>query len=62
VLATPTLLRLRPEPVKRILGDLTDRHDLALALDLPADRFPPMPPEHRLADSPFPFAREDHQS
>lgn len=59
VLATPTLLRLRPEPVKRVLGDLTDRHHLALALDLPAEPFPPRPPDDPPAPGTLPFTRED---
>ena len=34
VLATPTLIRHAPEPIKRIIGDLSDLEALALALDL----------------------------
>ncbi len=34
VIATPTLIRHTPEPIKRIIGDLSDLEALALALDL----------------------------
>ena len=34
VLATPTLIRHAPEPIKRIIGDLSDLAALAVALDL----------------------------
>ena len=34
VIATPTLIRHAPVPVKRIIGDLNDLAALALALDL----------------------------
>ena len=34
VIATPTLIRHAPEPIKRIIGDLSDLEALALALDL----------------------------
>jgi circadian clock protein KaiB len=34
VLVTPTLVRLSPPPVKTIVGDLSDRDTVLLALDL----------------------------
>jgi circadian clock protein KaiB len=34
-LATPTLIRLLPEPVRRIIGDLGDRRQLRIGLGLP---------------------------
>lgn len=35
VVATPTLIRTQPEPVRRVIGDLSDLHELAAVLDLP---------------------------
>jgi circadian clock protein KaiB len=35
VVATPTLLRLVPAPERRIIGDLSDREQTLIALDLP---------------------------
>lgn len=34
IIATPTLLRLRPEPVLRVIGDLSDREALLAGLEL----------------------------
>jgi len=34
ILATPTLMRLSPEPVKRIMGDLSDLETVKLMLEL----------------------------
>ena len=34
VLATPTLIRRMPAPVRRIIGDLSDRKRVLLSLDL----------------------------
>jgi circadian clock protein KaiB len=34
ILATPTLIRVRPEPARRIIGDLSDTQRVMLALDL----------------------------
>ena len=36
VVATPTLLRLLPAPERRITGDLSDREQMLIALDLPS--------------------------
>jgi len=36
VLATPTLVRDLPPPVRRVIGDLSDRHQVLLGLDLQA--------------------------
>ena len=35
ILAIPTLVRLRPEPVRRVIGDLSDSHRVIVGLDLP---------------------------
>ncbi len=34
ILATPTLVRQLPEPVRKIIGDLSDRDKVLLGLDL----------------------------
>ena len=34
ILATPTLSRVLPPPVKRIIGDLSDREKVLLGLDI----------------------------
>ncbi len=34
VLATPTLLRLEPKPIRRIVGDLSDRARVMQALEI----------------------------
>ena len=34
ILATPTLIRELPPPVRRIIGDLSDREQVLLGLDL----------------------------
>lgn len=34
ILATPTVVRVLPEPVRRIIGDLSDREKVLLGLDL----------------------------
>jgi circadian clock protein KaiB len=36
ILATPTLSRVLPEPVRRIIGDLSDREKVLVGLDLAA--------------------------
>ncbi len=35
VLATPTLIKLAPSPVRRVVGDLSDPSRFRVALDLP---------------------------
>ena len=35
VIATPTLIRYQPEPLRRIVGDMTDTHRLRYGLGLP---------------------------
>jgi circadian clock protein KaiB len=35
IIATPTLIRVAPEPVRRIIGDLSDGDRVAFGLDLP---------------------------
>lgn len=34
IIAIPTLVRLKPKPVRRVLGDLSDRPRVLLGLDL----------------------------
>jgi circadian clock protein KaiB len=34
ILATPTLVRRLPEPVRKIIGDLSDREKVLLGLDI----------------------------
>lgn len=36
IIATPTLLKRLPLPVRRLIGDMTDEERLLLGLDLPA--------------------------
>ena len=40
ILATPTVIRLRPLPRRRVVGDLSDHGAAALALDLPIPQIP----------------------
>ena len=37
IVATPTLIKELPPPLRRIIGDLTDREQVLLGLDLTAD-------------------------
>ncbi|MBX3082731.1 MAG: circadian clock protein KaiB [Anaerolineae bacterium] len=39
ILATPTLIKVLPQPLRRIIGDLSDREKVLLGLDL--HPFPP---------------------
>jgi len=42
ILATPTVIKELPPPIRRIIGDLSDRERVLLGLDLkPAARKPP---------------------
>jgi circadian clock protein KaiB len=34
ILATPTLVKLAPEPIRKIIGDLSNREKVLLSLDL----------------------------
>ncbi len=34
ILATPTLIRIRPKPLRRIIGDLSETQKVMFALDL----------------------------
>jgi len=34
ILATPTVIRLLPDPIKKIIGDLSDKEKVLLGLDL----------------------------
>jgi circadian clock protein KaiB len=44
ILAIPTLVRRLPEPVRKIIGDLSDTERVLVGLDL---RSPPPPPSDR---------------
>lgn len=44
IMATPTLVRVMPLPVRRLVGDLSDAARLRDALDLPGSE-PDRPPE-----------------
>lgn len=35
IIATPTLIKLAPEPQRKLIGDLSNRDKLLLALDIP---------------------------
>jgi len=37
ILATPTLIKISPQPVRRIIGDLSDREKVLSGLDLTAE-------------------------
>ena len=37
ILATPTLIKISPEPARRIIGDLSDKEKVLLGLDLFAE-------------------------
>lgn len=37
ILATPTLVKLEPEPVRRVIGDLSDAGSVLAALDIVSD-------------------------
>jgi len=34
IVATPTLVKEQPEPLRRVIGDLSDRDEVLIALDL----------------------------
>ena len=36
VVAAPTLVKLAPEPLRRIIGDLSEEHRVLRALDIPS--------------------------
>jgi circadian clock protein KaiB len=38
ILAAPTLIKLEPHPVRRIIGDLSDTERVLRGLDLPANK------------------------
>ena len=43
IVAVPTLVRLSPQPLRRIVGDLTRRDQVLRALDLPLPNAEPPP-------------------
>ena len=40
IVATPTLVRYQPAPLRRIIGDMTDTRRLCLGLGLPCEESP----------------------
>ena len=44
VLATPTLIKQLPPPLRRVIGDLSDRDKVLFGLEVRADRGPPQHP------------------
>jgi circadian clock protein KaiB len=40
ILATPTLVRRTPKPIRKIIGDLSDRERVLLSLDLQPNTYP----------------------
>ncbi|MBK1650065.1 circadian clock KaiB family protein [Rhabdochromatium marinum] len=45
IIATPTLIRALPPPLRRVIGDLSDREQVLLGLDLRHVEQLPPPPE-----------------
>jgi circadian clock protein KaiB len=43
VLATPTLIKRLPPPLRRIIGDLSDQEKVLLGLELRRETLPPRP-------------------
>ncbi len=41
ILAVPTLVRRRPEPIRKVVGDLSDTDRLVAGLRLPSERTSP---------------------
>jgi circadian clock protein KaiB len=41
VLATPTLIKRLPPPLRRVIGDLSDKHKVLLGLEVRPDRGSP---------------------
>ncbi len=44
IVATPTLIKRLPPPLRRIIGDLSDREQVLIGLDLKRSQLPPTPP------------------
>ena len=51
ILATPTLSKILPPPVRRIIGDLSDRERVLIGLDLLYDELSDSPLGSSLMDS-----------
>jgi circadian clock protein KaiB len=45
VLATPTLIKRLPPPLRRVIGDLSDKHKVLLGLEVRPDPSAPQPGE-----------------
>ena len=41
ILATPTLIKRLPPPLRRVIGDLSDKHKVLLGLEVRPDLAPP---------------------
>lgn len=52
ILATPTLIKDLPEPVRRIIGDLSDRERVFVGLDLVMPRPPGTPSRSARGEAP----------
>jgi len=54
ILATPTLIKRLPPPLRRVIGDLSDKHKVLLGLDVRPDptdtRLPPTSPARGAQD------------
>lgn len=35
IVAVPTTARIRPEPIRRVIGDLSDRHSVLMGFEIP---------------------------
>ena len=40
IMATPTLIRVMPQPVRRVVGDLSDEGQVRAGLDIPGNSWP----------------------
>jgi circadian clock protein KaiB len=40
IMATPTLVRVMPQPVRRVVGDLSDEGQVRAGLDIPGNSWP----------------------
>jgi len=64
ILATPTLAKILPPPVRRIIGDLSDRERVLIGLDLLYDELSDedFDPDARPSRSPAPLPEADPET
>jgi circadian clock protein KaiB len=64
ILATPTLAKILPPPVRRIIGDLSDRERVLIGLDLLYDELSDddFDPDARASRSPAPLPEADPET